>query len=401
MNPSFSFLMTQDISLWIKKILVLFLITGLLYVLYTISDTLIIVLIAGFITILVNPLVNLGERHHVPSWLTLMWVYIGFFVLGSVIIGTFIPIITDYISIIIRTIIDWANNIQQVYTTQGGLQWFNLHPYIERGILFLFWEANINHTLDIIKQNAGSIQSFLTNQITSLTTGWISFVSSVGWVVTEWALIWVTTFLMVLERKTIGKFLLNIVPNKMSTYLENHYFQIQNVGNSWIRAILILCLSIFSMTYIGLLLVQWIFGVDIPQAFTLALISGIMEFIPYAGPIISLLLAVIIGLGISWEVALILAVLFIIVQQIEGNFLVPYVMSKSLDLSPFFVFLVMLIGATLGGILGIILAVPIAGVCKVVYSVHMKSRETPVALEAAMNAEEPTTKWTKNKKKLT
>ena len=74
----------------------------------------------------------------------------------------------------------------------------------------------------------------------------------------------------------------------------------------------------------------------------------------------ALIPAVIIGLGISWKVAGIITILYLIIQQIENNFLVPYVMSKSLNLSPFLVFIVMLAGASLGGILGIILAIPIA-----------------------------------------
>lgn len=61
--------------------------------------------------------------------------------------------------------------------------------------------------------------------------------------------------------------------------------------------------------------------------------------------------------------------------------MVPYVMSKSLNLSPFFVFIIMLVGASLGGILGVILAVPIAGICKVVYSEYMKNREDNMPIE--------------------
>lgn len=97
-----------------------------------------------------------------------------------------------------------------------------------------------------------------------------------------------------------------------------------------------------------------------------------MEFIPYIGPLLSLVPAVIIGLGISWKVALAITILYIIIQQVENNFLVPYIMSRSLDLSPFFVFIIMLIGGTLGGILGIILAIPIAGIIRVVFDEYRK-----------------------------
>jgi predicted PurR-regulated permease PerM len=72
-----------------------------------------------------------------------------------------------------------------------------------------------------------------------------------------------------------------------------------------------------------------------------------MEFIPYIGPLLALVPALIIGAGISWKVALVITILYLIIQQIENNFLVPFVMSRSLDLSPFLVFVVMIAGATL------------------------------------------------------
>jgi predicted PurR-regulated permease PerM len=143
---------------------------------------------------------------------------------------------------------------------------------------------------------------------------------------------------------------------------------------------LILSLSIFFITYISLTLLELIFDFDTGRTFTLALIGGVMEFIPYIGPILALIPALIIGLGISWQVALAIAILYLIIQQIENNLLVPYVMSRSLDLSPFLVFVVMIAGATLGGILGIILAVPVAAIVRVIYISYRKSRvRTPLA----------------------
>jgi predicted PurR-regulated permease PerM len=135
---------------------------------------------------------------------------------------------------------------------------------------------------------------------------------------------------------------------------------------------LILSFSIFFITYVSLTLVEFIFGFDTGRTFTLALISGVMEFIPYIGPLLSLIPALIIGAGISWQVALAITILYLIIQQVENNILVPYVMSRSLDLSPFLVFVVMIAGATLGGILGIILAVPIAAIGRVIYMSYRK-----------------------------
>lgn len=124
-----------------------------------------------------------------------------------------------------------------------------------------------------------------------------------------------------------------------------------------------------------------------------------MEFIPYIGPIIALIPALIIGLGLGWEAAITITILYIIIQRIENDFLVPYVMSKSLDLSPFLVFIVMIIGASLGGILGIILAVPVAGVGRVLYIEYLRKKNPELITETA--TPDPTMrirKWLKKMK---
>lgn len=147
---------------------------------------------------------------------------------------------------------------------------------------------------------------------------------------------------MALERRKIGNFILEVMPDDIESYLIGHYKEIQTTLNAWIKAMLILSFSIFFITYISLTIIEIIFGFDTNRTFTLALIGGVMEFIPYIGPIIALIPALIIGLGISWKAALIITILYISIQQVENNFLVPFVMSRSLDLSPFLVFVVMI-----------------------------------------------------------
>jgi len=358
--------MQNELLLWVKKIWILLLISGILYISYLLSDVIINLLIAGFITILVNPLANLWEKYKIPAWLTVLWVYIVILLLWSIVIGTLIPIIVNYVTDTANLIIGWVNSAQAIYLKEG-IAGFHFHPYIEKWIVLVFWEKNIEHTLDIIKQNIWNIQSILTSQISSITSSGISVVSTVGSVVWNWALIMITSFLMVLERREIWKFILDICPPKVDSYLRNHYYSIQKVCSSWIKATLVLSVSIFATTYIWLFLVEWIFDFSTEKRFTLALIGGIMEFIPYVWPLIALIPAVIIGLWISWKATLVLIILYFIIQRLENDILVPYVMSKALNLSPFLVFIVMIIGASIWGILWIILAVPIAGVAKVIF----------------------------------
>lgn len=363
--------MSNELITWIKKILILISILIIGYLLFLINSILVILLISGFITILITPLVTLLERKYVHASLTILWIYLTIIVIWLVVAWTVIPIIITYVTNTVNTVIHWANEAQSIYTTHW-IKGFGLSPYIERFILFLFNEHNIDQTLSFIRDNAGNIQNIITTQLSILTSGGFSIISSVGGVFFNWVLIAIMTFLMTLERRNIGQFILDIVPKNIELYLVKHYTEIQFTLNSWIKAMLTLSFSIFFITYISLTFIELIFNFDTNQTFTLALISGVMEFIPYIGPILALIPALIIGLGISWKIALAITILYIIIQQVENNILVPYVMSRSLNLSPFLVFIVMIIGASLWGILGIILAVPFAAICRVIYGSYKK-----------------------------
>ncbi len=369
--------MANELILWIQKILILIAILIIGYLLYMMQSLIIVLIISGFITILITPLIELMERRWIHASFTILWVYLAIIIIGSIVAGTIIPIIINYVSDTVTAVITWTRTAQSTYAIQG-IHGFGLNPYIERAIVFLFAEKNIEKTLSFIRDNAGNIQSVVTGQLSSLTSGGFSILSSVGGVFFNWILIAIMTFSMALERERIGQFILDIMPNSIERYLLAHYRDIQLTLNAWIRAMLILSLSIFTITYISLTIVELTFGFDTGRTFTLALISGVMEFIPYIGPILALLPAFIIGIGISWQVALAITILYLIIQQIENNLLVPYVMSRSLDLSPFLVFIVMIAGATLWGILGIILAVPVAAIVRVMYISYSKNRpETP------------------------
>lgn len=372
-------IMERDLLIWTKKVIITLWIGIFCYILYTSREIFFILLVSGFLTIIISPLVDIGERYRIPWWITVISVFVFIILLLLIVAGTLIPIITNYISESIGTITSWTNNAKDIYLSKG-IEWFHLHPYLEKTILFLFWEKNIDHTFDIIKQNAGSIQSFLTNQISSITTWGLSFVSQVGWAITNWLLIGISTFLMILERRVIGKYILESVSSEKKIFLESHFKKTQQVFTSWVRAMLILSVSIFIVTYIWLTLVELLFDISLGKTFTLALISGIMEFIPYVWPLLALIPAAILALGIGWEAAIIIVILYLIIQRVENDFLVPYVMSRALDLSPFFVFIVMLLWASLWGVLWIILAIPIAWVISLTFDEYRKwkSPNTPI-----------------------
>jgi predicted PurR-regulated permease PerM len=93
----------------------------------------------------------------------------------------------------------------------------------------------------------------------------------------------------------------------------------------------------------------------------IGLIAGILEAVPILGPVITLIIASIIIFLENPAYILPTIIFFILLQQLENHFLVPLVMKKALALNPLFVILGILIGAKIGGILGIIIMIPILG----------------------------------------
>jgi predicted PurR-regulated permease PerM len=106
-------------------------------------------------------------------------------------------------------------------------------------------------------------------------------------------------------------------------------------------------------TYVGLFLI------GVPFALPLALLAGILEIIPFLGPIFSAIPAILIGFGVSPLVGLGVAAVAFLVHQLEGYILVPKIMEKSVGVSPLVVLISLAIGAKLAGIMGVIVSVPL------------------------------------------
>jgi predicted PurR-regulated permease PerM len=126
---------------------------------------------------------------------------------------------------------------------------------------------------------------------------------------------------------------------------------------------------IFALDFLGF------YFIGVPYALSLAIFAGLMEIVPYVGPIVSAIPAVILGLTISPMTGLMVLILVFAVQQFENHVIVPQIMKKALGLDPIAIILALLIGLKLGGVLGAILAIPIATAIGVVIEDLMKKPE--------------------------
>lgn len=140
------------------------------------------------------------------------------------------------------------------------------------------------------------------------------------------------------------------------------------VWNAYLRGQVALALVIFFVVWLGLT----ILGVQ--NSLALGLLAGLLEFIPVIGPIISAGATVIVAFfqpetifGLeTWQYALVVLAFMILVQQLENNILVPRIVGDSLDLNPIVVMIAVLMGGSIAGILGMILAAPVTATIKLV-----------------------------------
>jgi predicted PurR-regulated permease PerM len=144
--------------------------------------------------------------------------------------------------------------------------------------------------------------------------------------------------------------------------------QITDVWNAFLRGQLLLGLAMVVITTVICM------AIGLPYAVVLGLLAGVMEFVPNLGPIIALVPAALVALfkGSSflplsniWFAALVIAV-YIVIQQIEGNLLVPRILGHSLNLHPLVVLIAIIFGGSLAGILGMLLAAPVLATLRVV-----------------------------------
>lgn len=129
----------------------------------------------------------------------------------------------------------------------------------------------------------------------------------------------------------------------------------------WIKGQLILMLIVGFLSFIGLLIID----MDYPLA--LALISGLFEIVPMLGPIMTAILAIIVGLTDSYAKAFAALVVFLIIQQMENNVIVPKVMQRVSGFSPLVIMIAMFIGGAFFGVVGTITTVPIVMIGVVVF----------------------------------
>lgn len=351
------------------KIIIILSIIGVIFFIYKIINIVVLLFVSLFLNILFAPILNRFNKWRIWDTLWIILIYITIFLFIIIMFYSVVPIFIKQISILINLTYDFVNETLIIYNSKW-IKWLWIPTFIQSMLV----NIDLNQILNSIKDNIGQISTFVSNNLKNFLTSWAWIIFSITNIVMNFVLVFIFTFFIALERNDIRIFFYKVIPEKYSKYILKQEDKIVNTLFNWLKSQLIIWVSIFLITYVWLLIIE-LFWVNIDEKFTLALVAWMMEFVPYIGPFIALLPALAIALWISLKATIIIIILYITIQQIENNIIVPYVMWKTLSLSPFSVLIAMVIWASLFGIIWIIISVPIVAIIQIFLTPYLEKRK--------------------------
>lgn len=302
------------------------------------------VLVAGFLYYLLTPVVNFFvKRLKMKRILAIALVFL-------LLIGVLVLIVMTVIPNLISQLTSLAESMPYfMATVEKWLDELSKNP--------IFQQVDIQAQIDKMNISYGTlVQKFINGVANSL--------GSIIGGVTSTAMVVVTApFMLFYMMKDGDRLVPNIqrfFPAGRKDQIVDLLGQMNKTLSSYISGQAIECVFVGTFTFIG----YWLVGVE--YAFLFGMIAGVTNLIPYLGPYLGLLPAVLVTIFNSPVKAAICVVVVLVVQQLDGNIIYPNVIGKSLQIHPLTIIIVLLVAGNIAGLLGIFLGVPFYAICRTV-----------------------------------
>ncbi|GAA0683820.1 MAG: AI-2E family transporter [Clostridium cadaveris] len=327
---------------WIKFALKAFLIAALIFIIYRlmniriIKDVVSMIFISFLLSYVLKPIQEFLYKKGInkkASAIILILSIIGI-IAGFVIY--FVPIVLKEGEHFYESLEDIKNSMSYMYST-----------IMEKNKFFMYLNGELEYR----------VRSFTNSLLLKVLDGVVSF----GENVLSFAVVPVLSYYFLGEGEFFyNKFML-LIPRTKRTATRNIFNDIDKILSRYVASQFLLSILIGGLTFIVLISLK----VDFP--IILSVINGIANIIPYFGPIIGAVPPILMALLISPSKALWVTVLLLIIQQIEGNILSPKIIGDSISMHPIIVIILLILGGKIGGFTGMVLAVPLGVVIKIIY----------------------------------
>jgi predicted PurR-regulated permease PerM len=352
----------RRVTLWLKTLglvaVAIYLLVGFLQFLGNVKATAILFVVALFFAYLIYPLVRrLNERLPLVWSILLVYVFIG--LVGAIIIQLLVPALVSDVQGAVKTLPGVIRHYGDVIQDPNNrfVRWL---PLDER--LYL-------------SSLPGQIGSFIQTNAFDTASKTLTVLLSTVSVLATVIVVPVLAAYMLLDAENIKEGFLGMMPEKVRPKTEAIIADLDKVVGGFIRGQLI------DGSILGAMLTVMLSIMHVPYALLIGVVSGALNFIPYAGAVIAFVPAVILAYTTNGLTsAIIVAVLIGVIHQIDGNFVAPRVLKENVGLSPFWIVISILAFSELFGLIGTFLAVPVAAMIRVLRE-HLLPR--PVSREVA------------------
>lgn len=266
-----------------------------------------------------------------------------------VLICMLIIVVIAIITLLIPSIFKESLNINSTFD--------NIQKLVDRFYLKLKPLSN-NKTMYVILDR---LHNKINNQTIGFFTKIFESALNIGQNIVTIAVLPIISYYFLSDGHSIGNRILNFFPIKSRTIVRKIGCDIDKILGRYIVSQLLLCVLIGAATFIILIFLK----VDFPVI--LSILNAFFNIVPYFGPIFGAIPAIFIALVDSPEKALYTCIWLYILQQIEGNIISPKITGDSISMHPLIVILLLIIGGKASGFLGMILAIPIGVIIKVIY----------------------------------
>ena len=318
---------------------------------FLVRHVLLIIYVSGLLAIGFSPIVRLIERQKVlpigtqrfPRWLAILVLYLA--IIGALVgVGFMVwPPLKEQSQQLVQALPAMTERAQDFLIGKGLLS--------ER----LSWQEAMARAPS---SGGGEAVGTVVGALTGVVGGLFALFT-----------VLILTFYIMVEADALRRTMLHLFAPKARSRVAAASAAITLKVSAWLGGQLLLGGIIGATSALGL----WLLGV--PFFYVLALISGIGELIPVVGPILAAIPAVAVAASVSFNKVLLVIVFFVIQQQFENHVLVPKVMERQVGVSPVTVIVALLIGGSLLGIIGAILAVPTAAILQVVFTEIVAERD--------------------------
>lgn len=295
---------------------------GLLWFLFFIRDIVLQLFVALILMSVLNPLIKKLSRLKIPKGISVLISYLFIFGVLGLAIATLLPPLIEQTT-------NLANNLPKY------LQDLGIYNY-----------ANGEVLKQIVSQ-LGSVPGQIVKAGFSLFSNILSILT-----------VAIFAFYLLLMKDKFDKNLEPLFGKEKSKSISVLVNRLENRLGGWARGQLLLMLLVGTLSYIGFIIL------GIPYALPLAMLSGLFEIVPFIGPVIAAIPAIILGFSISPFIGFTAIILTFLIQQLENYIFVPKIMEKSTGVSPIATLLSLAIGFRLAGVVGMIISIPLVIIAK-------------------------------------